>query len=74
MGYLADVFIDKAYRGQGLAKWLMETILTDPSLQGFRGWQLATKDEHALYAQFGFEPVNAERIMSKNVPGISSNG
>src|ERR1700745_340158 len=25
-GYLADVFIDEAYRGKGLSKWLMEVI------------------------------------------------
>lgn len=72
-GYLADVFIDEIYRGQGLGKWLMETILANPELQGFRSWQLATKDAHALYAKFGFKPVNPERMMSKNVPGIYSN-
>lgn len=56
-GYLADVFIDEAYRGQGLSKWLMEEILNHPDLQGFRRMMLATKDAHGLYAQFGFVPL-----------------
>jgi N-acetylglutamate synthase-like GNAT family acetyltransferase len=70
-GYLADVFIDAAYRGRGLSKWLMQTIMEHPDLQGFRSWQLATRDAHGLYAQFGFKILdNPERIMRKVVPDI----
>ena len=70
-GYLADVFIDENYRGLGLSKWLMQTIMGHPQLQGFRSWQLATKDAHGLYAQFGFKPLeNPERIMRIVVPDI----
>ena len=70
-GYLADVFIDKKYRGRGLSKWLMETIMAHPELQGFRTWQLGTKDAHGLYEKFGFRPLEyPERMMRKNVPDI----
>jgi GNAT superfamily N-acetyltransferase len=70
-GYLADVFIDPNYRGKGLSKWLMETIMNHPDLQGFRSWQLATRDAHGLYEKFGFKPLdNPERIMRKAVPDI----
>jgi GNAT superfamily N-acetyltransferase len=70
-GYLADVFIDEAYRGQGLSKWMMETILAHPELQGFRIWQLSTRDAHGLYEQFGFEvPADPKRIMRKNDPDV----
>ena len=70
-GYLADVFIDENSRGRGLSKWLMEIIMDYPELQGFRSWQLATKDAHGLYARFGFTiPDNPERIMRKVVPDI----
>lgn len=63
-GYLADVFIIEAYRGKGLSKWMMKVIMTDPGLQGFRRWMLATRDAHGLYAQFGFGPLDKpERIM-----------
>jgi GNAT superfamily N-acetyltransferase len=70
-GYLADVFIDEQYRGRGLSKWLMEIIMSHPELQGFRSWQLATKDAHWLYEGFGFAiPDKPERIMRKVVPDI----
>jgi GNAT superfamily N-acetyltransferase len=63
-GYLADVFIIEKYRGKGLSKWLMETIMNHPDLQGFRRWMLGTRDAHSLYAKFGFRPLdNPERIM-----------
>ena len=69
-GYLADVFIDESYRGRGLSKWLMETIMAHPDLQGFRGWQLATRDAHGLYEKFGFTLENSGSIMCKTAPGI----
>lgn len=56
-GYLADVFILEQHRNQGLALWLVQTILAHPELQGFRRWLLATKDAHALYAKLGFTPL-----------------
>ena len=63
-GYLADVFILEAYRGNGLAKWMMQTIMNCPYLQGLRRWLLATKDAHGLYLQFGFSALDKpERIM-----------
>jgi GNAT superfamily N-acetyltransferase len=55
--YIGDVFILEAYRGQGLSKWLMQTILEHPDLQGLRRWSLATADAHGLYKQFGFSPI-----------------
>jgi N-acetylglutamate synthase-like GNAT family acetyltransferase len=66
-GYLADVFIDEMYRGCGLSKWLMETIMSHPELQGFRTWMLGTKDAQGLYAQFGFKQLDEpDRIMRKS--------
>ena len=62
--YVADVFIIENFRGKGLSKWLMETIVNHPDLQGLRRWMLATKDAHGLYAQFGFLPLDKpERMM-----------
>lgn len=73
-GYLADVFIDENYRGRGLSKWLMKTILSHPGLQGFRSWQLGTKDAHGLYAQFGFMPLDdPDRMMRKYNPDVYKN-
>ncbi|MBC7683388.1 MAG: GNAT family N-acetyltransferase, partial [Ferruginibacter sp.] len=49
--YLADVYILEAHRGQGLSKWLMETILAHADLQGLRRFMLTTRDAQGLYAQ-----------------------
>lgn len=64
--WLCDVFIDEAHRGRELGKWLMESVLRHPDLQGLRRFLLATRDAHGLYSQFGFEPLkNPERWMLK---------
>lgn len=67
--YLGDVFILEDFRGRGLSKWLMETILAHPDLQGFRRWVLATRDAHALYEKFEFGALKfPERWMEKTAP------
>jgi len=64
--YIGDVFILPEYRGRGLSKWLMETIVEYPDLQGLRRWLLATKDAHGLYSQFGFNALRLpERWMER---------
>lgn len=57
-GYLADVFIDKEFRGRGLSKELMKFILEYPVIKTLRRFMLATKDAHSLYEQFGFHSLN----------------
>lgn len=70
-GYLADVFIDEAWRGKGLSKWMMEIIIQHPALTGLRRLLLATRDAHGLYEQFGFKPVpNPESFMQIHRPGV----
>lgn len=54
-GYLADVFIDKDYRGRGLSKELMAFIMEQDVVKKLRRFMLATLDAHSLYAKFGFE-------------------
>ncbi len=55
--WLADVFVIDAHRGEGLGKWMIESLLTHPDLQGLRRMLLGTRDAHGLYAQFGFKPL-----------------
>jgi GNAT superfamily N-acetyltransferase len=69
--YLCDVFIHEDYRGQGIGKWLVETVLAHPDLQGLRRWTLATEDAHGLYKQYGFTPLdNVERWMEIFDPAV----
>lgn len=70
--YLCDVFILTDYRGAGLSKWLMQTIMAHPDLQGLRRWSLATADAHGLYAQFGFTQIsNPDLWMQIHTPYIA---
>lgn len=64
--YLCDVFIVESFRGKGLGKWLVETVISHPELQGLRKWSLATADAHQLYRQLGFtEAKYPSRYMEK---------
>jgi len=53
----------------------MEIIMGRPQLQGFRTWQLVTRDAQGqLYAHVGFAiPAKPEQIMRKTVAGIYKN-
>jgi GNAT superfamily N-acetyltransferase len=67
--YIGDVFILEKHRAKGLSKWLMETIVSQPDLQGLRRWLLATADAHGLYEQFEFEGLkHPERWMERTAP------
>ncbi len=66
--YLADVFVLEAYRGRGLSKWLLETMLAHPDLQDVRRWHLVTRDAQGLYAQFAFVEPPAGRHMERVRP------
>jgi GNAT superfamily N-acetyltransferase len=67
--YLADVFILPPYRGKGLSKWLLQTIMDHSDLANIHRFMLATQDAHTLYTKFGFNAIEApnkwmERIRS----------
>ena len=63
-GWLADVFVVEAHRGQGVGKALVQAVQEHPYLRAVR-LLLATKDAHGLYAQYGFEPVAPDRYMQR---------
>lgn len=69
VAYIGDVFITPAFRGKGLSKWLMETIVSHPQMPNLRRWILATADAHKLYEKTGFGPLSKpERWMEKHRP------
>jgi GNAT superfamily N-acetyltransferase len=55
--WVADVFVDEAHRGKGLAKAMLRFCLDHADYQGLRRWVLATKDAHDVYASLGFTPL-----------------
>jgi GNAT superfamily N-acetyltransferase len=69
--YLADVFVLAPERGKGLGRWLVETILVHPQLQGLRRWLLGTRDAHGLYHRCGFgEPPPPFSFLERCDPAI----
>ena len=69
--YLADVFVLPQARGQGLARWLVESILAHPGLRGMRRWLLGTRDAHGLYRKVGFaEPPAPFAFLERLDPGV----
>ena len=70
--WLCDVFVDEAYRGKGIGRWLMETILSHPDLQGLKRILLVTDDAQGLYSQHGFTPLaNPEGWMERFAKELS---
>ena len=64
--YLADVFIIRQERANGLGKTLVEFILETPSIKNVKRWMLGTMDAHELYRPYGFsEVVNPKRWMER---------
>lgn len=53
IGYLADVFILSDYRGQGLGKWLLQTIVAHPELTVLKRLMLFTRTPE-FYQEKGF--------------------
>ncbi|PYP13201.1 MAG: GNAT family N-acetyltransferase [Gemmatimonadetes bacterium] len=52
--YWTDVLVAEAYRRRGIGRWLADTMLAHPQLQGLRRVTLLTRDATALYEQVGF--------------------
>lgn len=66
--WIADIIIDPEFRGLGLGKFLMETIINHPLVP--KNLQLLkTKDAHGLYEQFGFS--NSDCMEKRNKPASS---
>lgn len=64
--WICDVYVLEDHRGLALGKALMAAVIDHPDLQGMRRMMLATADAHGLYAQYGFEPLDApERFMAR---------
>lgn len=70
--FLADVVVEPAYRGQGLGKWLIEVVLSQPMLKNL-AWHLVTEDAQELYRKYGFtELKRPETHMQRQTSQASS--
>jgi N-acetylglutamate synthase-like GNAT family acetyltransferase len=62
IAYLGDIYVLDNYRGEGLSKKLMESVMSHPYLQGLRRWILLTSTADWLYEKYGFTKVPQPEI------------
>jgi N-acetylglutamate synthase-like GNAT family acetyltransferase len=60
--WIMDVFVLPEYRGRGLSKWMMETMVEQSELKDVRKMMLCTYDAHGLYEQYGFQTLDDPEI------------
>jgi len=62
IAYLGDIYVLEKYRGLGLSKKLMDTVINHPNLQDLRRWILLTSTADWLYEQYGFKHLAKPEI------------
>jgi GNAT superfamily N-acetyltransferase len=71
MAWLGDVFIVREHRGRGLGVELVRDAVEDERYRDC-AWFLNTRDAHALYSRFGFEPADPRRTMVRGRSSAAS--
>ena len=62
--YLCDVYVLEEYRGRGLGRWLIDTMIAHPALGPGVRLFLRTRDAQELYRRVGFDTIsNPESYM-----------
>lgn len=59
---LVDVIIDPAFRGRGLGKFLVGTVIRDPRISR-TVINLGTRDAHSFYEKLGFKRVEKMKLI-----------
>ena len=68
-GYIADVFVDAAWRGRGIARTMVARLIGHPDAAPVTRWMLGTRDAHEVYRPLGFGPLaHPERWMERVGP------
>jgi len=67
--YLSDIIVDGDFRGQGVGKAILASMVAHPRLQNLRRWLLKTNDAHKLYEKFGFQNLNEPDRFMEMIPG-----
>lgn len=56
--WLMDVFVVPEYKGKGIGKQLVESVISHPELKQVKGIGLRTEDAQGFYKEFGFEEIS----------------
>jgi GNAT superfamily N-acetyltransferase len=65
---ISDVIVWPEYRGKGIARALVESLLEHPALRTVSTFTLNTSDAHGLYTPFGFRPATDGNEMRLDRP------
>ena len=64
--YLCDVYIQKERRGEGLGKWLIQSVLEHPDVGNLKRVSLITHDAQGFYTRLDFNPLShCDRYMER---------
>jgi GNAT superfamily N-acetyltransferase len=67
--WIADVWVEKSARGQGLGRRMVRWFVEHPDFAGIRRIALATADAHGVYAALGFQALaRPDRYMERLSP------
>ncbi len=71
--WLADVFVDNDFRGQGLGQWLVDVVCRFADQHGIKRTLLATRDRQGFYEAFGnFHNLSSpENWMTRDNPSFN---
>ncbi|HRE04357.1 MAG TPA: GNAT family N-acetyltransferase [Opitutaceae bacterium] len=62
--YIADVYVDEAFRGQGVARQMVRQLLSHPEIAEVDNTYLLTQDAQLVYRPLGFDRYpHPERFM-----------
>jgi GNAT superfamily N-acetyltransferase len=67
IAYLADVYVLKEHRGQGLGQAIVRAAIEGSELRRCR-WLLQTTGSQSLYERFGFTSLADGRVMGRTAP------
>lgn len=72
-GWIADVWIDEAERGQGLGRHMVRWFVDHPDYADLRRIGLVTKDAHGVYEALGFHaPIRPQNYMERLSPDFAA--
>jgi len=69
VSWICDLFLEPAYRGRGLGKWLMECVMSHPDLVHTRLVLSSVPKYQAFYERLGFSPMERGYSRIPNRPG-----
>lgn len=66
--YLTDIIVAETARGRGIGRWMIETFVRHPDLQGLRRFALWTRSAAPFYEQLGFHrPAHPSTYMELRI-------